>query len=372
MEVDHYKYIPILSIKPSEMAALEELAEKEKDLLLPIFVLKRWAGANSFDKTMARINKAFKQRLWIADIDTDYMELISNIKPKSEKEIVIKEFKDLYKSENGYHNWCDFISKNENLIPSLQLSDISQLKQQIKSLKLLNRPIVARLKFTEKNKSLPIELNDILSIIHKIKVDKLIIILDNGDINRMELIAYEKLSVFVNRLYELFPEAIFSISGTSFPYSFSGAYKGEVPIYERQLFNKILNNFNGDKLIYSDWASTREHPVGGGGGLPIPPRIDYPLKNDWRFVRMEFDKTSPEEKEFLYKKVAKTIMESDYWVENLPAWGRQMIEKTALGDKYGIISTSKATAVRVNLHLYQQLHYDSLEEDIDNEDDWSD
>jgi hypothetical protein len=49
-----------------------------------------------------------------------------------------------------------------------------------------------------------------------------------------------------------------------------------------------------------------------------------------------------------------------------------MIEKTSLGDPYGITSANRATAVRINLHLYQQLHYYSDINMLDTDEDWED
>lgn len=65
-------------------------------------------------------------------------------------------------------------------------------------------------------------------------------------------------------------------------------------------------------------------------------------------------------------------MEQEYWSENLHLWGTQMIELTSKGDKFGINSAQKATAVRINLHLYTQLHYNDELESIDTDEEWED
>ncbi|EHH1218514.1 protein beta, partial [Vibrio parahaemolyticus] len=168
------------------------------------------------------------------------------------------------------------------------------------------------------------------------------------------------------------PKATIAFSGTSFPYSFGRSYRGEVSIFERLIFNKIVKSCEGIELIYSDRGSARAEAMGGGGGLP-PPRIDYALKNDWRFIRKEFDdENEDEEKEELYQQAAQEMMKADYWIKDLKAWGQQMIEKTAEGDKYGINSAQKATAVRINLHLFQQIHYFEEISELDTEEDWED
>lgn len=106
-------------------------------------------------------------------------------------------------------------------------------------------------------------------------------------------------------------------------------------------------------------------------GLP-PPRIDYPLKNDWRFVRKEFDSGESLSKEELYQNAAIEVMESDYWVPELALWGTQMIELTSKGDDFGITNAARATSVRINIHMYLQLHYFDIIEELDTDEEWVD
>lgn len=127
-------------------------------------------------------------------------------------------------------------------------------------------------------------------------------------------------------------------------------------------------------MIYSDRAGARAEKIGGGGGIPSP-RIDYPLGNDWRFIREEFeDHAAPKdnEREILYTAIARQMMKEEYWNSDLHVWGTQVIELTSKGDKFGINSPTKATAVRINIHLHQQLHYDSPLELMDTDEDWED
>lgn len=364
------KYVPILSLKPAEMAALEELFDKEKDLILPLIPLKRWANSKSFEKSLDRVVKAIGQRFWIADLDPEFVASLSDKIAEGNKQDVFFECQKLSSSENGYQNWVDFISQYEHLIPVLQVNDIEQLDAQIEHFIALERPIVARLQMSGPYAISVDDFNKIIRILKsKTKIEQLFIILDYNDLERLNLLEYYKYSHLINGLDKLFPKAFFSVSGTSFPYSFAGSYRGEIPIYERQIFNKVVNDCPNINLIYSDRGSARALSMNGGSGVP-PPRIDYPIKNDWRFIRKEFN--GIDEKEDLYQDAAVEMMKSDYWLKDLPAWGRQMIEKTSLGDPYGITSAYRATAVRINLHLYHQLHYFESLAEVDVEEDWED
>ena len=362
-----YKYLPMLGLKPAEMLAIEELPEKDKDIILPIFPLRKWANSKKFKNSIVRIEKSIGKRFWLADID---LESLNDNKDKTDND-AIKELLELNLPNNGYENWVSFISKNDSIIPIALLGDVSQFETEIDNLCALNRPIAVRFRMSGEFKINNDDFNSIFKVLMQKKFDYgLIVILDYGDVSRVNLLDYKKLSILINSINRILKNSYISISGTSFPYSFSGTYIGEIPIYERQIFNKVQLDCPSVKLIYSDRASTRA--LKNSGGFITPPRIDYPLKNDWRFIRKDAPAIRSD-KQALYQEAAIDIMNSDYWAIPTPAlWGRQMIEKTSLDDPYGINSPIRATSVRINLHLYQQLHYfDDLSE-IDTEEEWVD
>lgn len=365
MNLESIKYIPLLYLKPAEMVAVQELPEKEKDILLPIIVLRRWLASKNFSSSLDKITEAFGNRNTILDLD--YSNL-SDLKVRDgEKHLdFLKDFEPLFDSKNGYMNWVQFIANHENFIPVLQLHDLDELGSQIDNFSKLNKLMVLRLKKSDLNtRSFEI----ILEKTHgKLFADGLLIQIDYEDIDRQALIEYEKFIKIFEDLSVLFPQAHFSFSATSFPFSFTNSYRGELPIYERQIFNKIFAVLEHKRLIYSDRGSARAS-TRMSAGTP-PPRIDYPLKNEWRFVRKEF--RDGLKKEYLYSEAASEIMKSDYWMPELQLWGTQMIEKTSMGDDYGIYNPTRATAVRINIHLYQQLHYLENISDLGTDEPWID
>ena len=361
-------YRPILSLKPAEMAALEELPEKVKDLIVPIIPIKKWANSKTLEKSLHRVEKAIGSRPWIIDIDKGYAANLSG-KESSQLSDVDKSLQSLINPNNGYENWVDFISDYENLIPIVQLDELSELEKQIDKLLSIDRLMAVRFIMSGQHPITTEDFNTSIKIILKKKeIDKLFIVLDYGDLDRSNLVEYKKFSSLVSRMSKLLPKASFAISGTSFPYSFAGSYKGEIPIYERQIFNKVRTECPDVDLFYSDRGSARAESFSGGAGSP-PVRIDYPLKNDWRFIRKEFD---GRDKEDIYQEAAIEVMNSDFWDEDLRLWGTQMIEKTSSGDAYGITTPQRSTAVRINIHLYQQLYYNSNLSELDTDEDWED
>ncbi|WP_232785068.1 beta family protein [Pseudoalteromonas sp. 78C3] len=368
-----YKYIPMLSLAVSEMEAIEELPEKDKELILPLVPLRGWVASNDLVKSICRIEKAIGDRSWIADIDSSFLSdnkhyQLTGKYPRP----VFYDIEKLLNPEQGYENWFVYLRDIAlNAIPCLQLSDLGQLAEQVTKLKSLKRGVVLNIKMDEVGVT---TLNFIADTLFNIEVKELLIICDYGDISRINLSYYQQYMSLLEQLKVKLPTALFSISSTSFPYSFSDSYRGERPIYERLVFNKIRNENDRIRLIYSDRASTRAKRMKGGGGIP-PPRVDYPLKDDWRYIRKEFldaKNATKEEKIKLYQEAAMEVIKSDYWEASLKLWGTQLIERSAKGDSFGITSASKATAVRINIHLYKQLHYDDVLDDLDTDDEWVD
>lgn len=366
-------YIPILAVSPAEMSALEQLPNKEIDKLLPLFALKGWVGSNKLENTIKRIKQSIGDRQWIADIDESFLSknktfLFTGKHPDKE---IFREIQNLLNPEAGYRNWCSFIEEQENIIPCIQHGTLTDLKQQILSLSSLNRGLVLRIRPEEDNFK---KHEYIIDCLHENEVSDVLVLYDLGSIDSNFSEHMGTLEKFIIFAREKLKNPIFSVSSSSFPSSFSGQTQGENSIYERLLFNKIEASGFAGSLIYSDRGSARAEKQAGGGGTP-PPRIDYPLKKDWKFVRREIDENAPESKDRrrkAYIEMAKEVVESDYWIPTLRLWGTQQIELTALEDKFGIDSAKKSTAVRINIHLFNQLYYNEDTKDIDTDEEWID
>lgn len=367
-----FQYVPILSLSPSEMTALGELPNKDKDLILPLVPLKGWVGSKELSKSIDRIEKSIGERAWIADIDSEFLGSAREFKltgkyPRN----VYYDIEKLLDSSSGYNNWFEFFCKTPLAIPVVQLGDLEQLPLQLKKLNSLDRGLVLRLLMNEVGSY---EFDVILSAVKDSVLNNLYIIFDYGDVNRESLKYIRQYSLLLRKFSVVMPDLLYSVSSTSFPYGFPGASRGELPIYERQIYGKVRADNLGLRMVYSDRGSTRARRMTGGAGTP-PPRIDYPLKNDWRFVRREFHDSSniaEGERAQIYQEIAHDIISSDYWIKGLYLWGTQMIELTSKGDDYGISAASKATAVRINIHLYKQLHYNSEIEELSTDEDWED
>jgi len=235
-----YKYCPILSISPSEITGLKELPEKDKDLILPIFPIKSWATSKKLTDAIAKVESAIgKNRKWIADIDHE--ELLNRSLDKFRD--VHKEIKRLTIPDNGYKYWCDFIVENPNTIPCLQLKVLTELQTQIKVLSSLNRGIVIILRRSD------IESQAYMEILTQLRqTDNLLILLDLEQITNEQVGLHEQIKLYLIAIKQILPNALVSLSSTSFPDSFGGYYKGTKNIYERRLYEILKADV--DDLIY--------------------------------------------------------------------------------------------------------------------------
>ena len=344
-------YLPILAMKPAEMRALEELPGQTKDALLPVIPLKPWVGSHHLASTIDRIKKSYGARPVVVSVGE---------RETGKDRTVFAELDRLRESDDGFANWCEFVASHPNYIPVAQLSlDSSQERQQIEQLYALRRGLVLHLERPALGALAPIS-----KIVRDVTVDgnDVCFIIDFGVASADILQDASRALDYIRTLREQCPNAYVSISASSFPNGFKDRI--EQPIYERSLFELIVNNLGSDKLIYSDRGSARAEPLAGGSGV-IPARIDYPLFDGWKFYRSDdagFDG---------YVEQAKVLIASGDWNSNLRVWGTQMIERTARGDHSAIDSPSKSTAARINLHLQLQTFYKKVDEAEDTEEDWN-
>jgi hypothetical protein len=336
-------------MKPAEMRALEELPGQTKDALLPLIPLRPWVGAHKLDSVIQRIGKSYGDRPVVISL--------AEREPSKDRQ-VFEELDRLRSSRNGFANWCDFIGAHNNYIPVPQLSiEPSQEAQQIAALYALGRGLVVHVERV----AFP-NLSAIAAMVGQATgggVDVCFVI-DFGSATRDHLQVAAITAGYIQSIRNHAPYSYVSVSASSFPSSFNG--KEHQEIYERTLFNELVET-DLPRLIYGDRGSARAEPLSGGSGV-IPPRIDYPLFNDWYFFRSEDPEFSG------YVEEAAALMASEIWNGDLRVWGTQMIERTARGDNSAIDSPLKATAARINLHVQLQTFYGSINDAEDTEEDW--
>lgn len=364
----NYNYAPILKLQPSEITALQELTDRAKDLVLPVILLRGWVGSKKLENSIPRIQKAFGNRNFILDIDPFFLDGLHTASVERRAHDVFAEFQALLDSSNGYNNWYEFLRDTPQAIPTLQLGDISQINTQITKLVSLGNGLAVR--FEDSTFSL---MPTVLQALIDNDVRDLFVILDYGQLYGDVLVQATRAVTDIRNAHLARPSALLAVSASSFPSSFPETSNGDATIQERRLFREVDRLTPTIRKIYSDRASARAEKL-SGGGIPSP-RIDYPLKDVWRFIKKKLSDPKEEnadERIELYTEVAQEIMDAEYWKNDLHVWGTQMIELTSRGEGAGIDNATKATAVRINLHMHQQIFYDDNDALLNTEEDWVD
>lgn len=350
-------YLPILSVRPAEMKALEELPEHDKDLMLPVVILRPWLNANEFENSLEKLEEVYGERSFIADLDQDYDFPDEDLKPAA---LQLKALRD---SADGFKSWREFVVAHPQLIPVLQIGAPNDIAAQIIEFTKLRRGIVVRL---------PKDgfggLRALLKSLEGLEPSSLLFLFDFGKPRRGDLASIAICDEMVKLAFAEFPGCGLSVSATTFPENFQGVVESKI---EEREFYKLLCDANPTlRVYYSDWGSARAERNGGGGH--IVPRVDYPSFGKWYFFRKDQGKGNPIQPG--YKEAADDLISNKpVWQPVMPIWGTQMIERTAKGDKFAIVSPVRATAVRINLHMHRQIHFDNPKQAFEEMDDeWVD
>ncbi len=336
------------------MRALKELPERDKDLLCPHFLLRPWGVSNYLQSSIDKLLEAYGDRPAILDL--------AEHEPPGTPRPVHEELQLLRQPAEGFANWCAYVERHGNFIPTLQLGDLNEIELQAERLLELDRGLVIRFP----RPALP------ASRLYSQRLgpvtgggEGLMFILDYERSNADLLLHQAEAVGLVRGIWEHSPLARVAISASSFPDAFGNLDDQE--IYERRLFQGVRAIVGEELLVYSDRGSARaERQVGGGG--TIYPRIDYALPASWQFFRAEDGPSRAR----VYTALALQVTAAPIWDPHLRVWGTQMIERTALGDPDAIVSPARATATRINLHLHRQLFFDNPGGLYETDEEWED
>lgn len=330
---------------------MAELDDVSKNKLTPIFCLKPWATAKALSRSMEKIEEVYPNRPYFLDIDPFYN--------KKAKRPAQSDYYDLINDRNN-QSWIDFFDKYPNAFPSLQvnLADIAAIQNQIDSFTASEKIFLVRLDHEHGH-----NFSEVVRTACHVGHANFGFVLDAGW-SRDLLSRANWVDGLVKQIVDLRGDDIpIVVTGSSFPSSFIKYSLGEeVDVAERRLFAQLQAANNRARLIYGDWASSRS-PSEGGGGAVIPPRIDLATERTWEIFRSEYD--APE-----FVDLAKKVIKSPSYPTDLAIWATYMIESTALGDPNGITSLRRATAVRINMHLYRQLNFGQFDPAPNTDDDY--
>lgn len=331
---EKFGYVPLLTVRPAELMALEHLSASCKSNILPMIPLKPWASAVELSSTTDQIENAFPGRPLIIDITKE------TLAPKTRRN-VHDEIDGLKNPERGYEKWCSFVEGNDNFLPVIQIENLDNLEPQVERLASLSRGIVVHLTKPSFGFS-----GQIAGVVKKYCPEKDVLFILDREQAGPDLLTSAMLSIsLVRQILDISSDSYISVAATSFPQTFVGLTNQE--IYERSHFEMVATATGAKNIIYCDHGSARCERQKGGGG-EVAPRIDNALTNRWDFFReVDF-----EDKVDGYQSAAQRAIDSDGWAD-LSVWGTQIIKETADGAGT-IYYPTMSTAARINIHLNVQ------------------
>jgi len=332
-------YVPLLHARLAEMRALRELATSTKNVILPVIRIRPWLNAKNLSKAFDVIEEAFGDRAFGLDLDSTKFDP-SNQKP------AYQEFAALFNEADGFSNYYDCVAEKVNRVPVIRRPEgvTPFLDRQLESAKELERGLVVRV--------FPDQLGDYIQVAAACaekRLENVVFVVDCGW--RMDILTQAaQCTSIVNNILDVSEDIEVVVAGSSFPNAFAGmGERGSFQVNERLLFQNVRQNINRGLLVYGDWGSTRP-PTD-----PVPmtnvPRIDTADNTIWMSWRSEAGET--------YEKVAERVVADPLWTGNTDLWGNYLIESTAEGLEPAIKAPAMAAAVRVNLHMHTQAHFDN-------------
>ncbi len=353
---DEHFYFPALMSRVAEVQGLRELSAREKERIVPLFTLGKWHNAIEFDRAIENCALA------IGDDGRFFADLTREIRHQPDA------VRELLSPDSDFIAWRNYIARFESTIPVVQMVPGATRRQVTRQAQLFERSR-QQLAFRVRNPG--IELPLIINALSALDdINNAVTFIDVKYIRDEERVAQAVIVDAIDRIRdELGNTRIVALSSSFPPYLGDFAddedkERGNLETLERRLHASIVSE--GHPCIYGDYASI--HPIirpSGGGGAPIP-RIDLAKPFTWHFERRPTLRNTRRE---AYVEIASALMERHPQIKDHEAWSAQMVRRAAEGDPHGLAAASWI-AVRVNMHLSEQIRYsDAVESALDLDED---
>ncbi len=326
------------------MNGLQFLPKATKERMTPCILLGPWANSGTLDKSIERVEKAFRNQSFFLDIDRDYE--FTNLESPAQQRLV-----ELLDPAGAYSNWCDFVSKHEWVMPCIQTRGQSEadIRKQVERYQVAGRSYCLRLYMNR----FPPNVSDVIAALAALGSADFTVILEGGWTRDPLSLAVWFDGVIGGHLDPIDADVPIVLSCTSMPKMFTDFDGGisRVPFSNHKLVDQIrqARGNRRSRIIYGDWGSTRPREPSGFASRPLD-RIDYPTEHNWCIARNRRD-------EWDFQRAAEAVVSSPEWEGDLGIWGEEMIEATAINEELGIDTPQKNVAARTNIHLHRQAFY---------------
>lgn len=320
------------------MRALEELPSSTKNLIFPVIRVRPWLTAKRLARAAERIKDALGDRYFGLDLDAAWRN-------RGDTE-AYAEFELLFDQQQGWQNYYDFVEGEPFAVPVLRTGLDLQLDHQLAHVRGLDRGLFIRVDVEH-----PISVAQVATRCAELEIENVVFVLDCGWRDHV-LPLQAACSSLIRTIADISQNFEFVAGGGDFPASgFDQGENFEIVGEERQLVEAVRRPINDVDVIYGDWASTRA-PSTDNQIRRSRPRLDMPTRRGWECWRSATADGT-------YADLAAEIVEDRNLGQMSDLWGEQLIIATKDGDEPSIKSPATAAAVRINLHMIMQAHFDT-------------
>lgn len=329
-------YIPLLHARLAEIRALEGLEDVTKRRIFPIVKVRPWFNAKAISRAYEVVEDAIGKAFYGFDLDE------TKFNPASERPAGI-DFAKLFSAADGFQKYYDTVAEGQYRVPVFRgVSHPSpQTSRQLEHVETIGRGLIVRVPITAPGAYLQVAQQCIDR-----GINNTAFVFDCG----WRTDALQQVAItagLANTLLDLSEDFEIAVAASTFPDSFTHVGQRSVQqIAERDFFDQVRGLVNRGNLTYGDWASTRSPSM--GGFARSRPRIDMADQFNWVFWRSNGEED--------YQAVCQRVVQDEFWDGNMDAWGKFMIQATAVQEGTTIRSPVIAAAARVNLHMIAQAH----------------
>lgn len=379
------RYFPAFSTRDAEQRAYNELGSSILDRIVPVITLTRERDAPSLQDSIDSVLQTAAGRQVIVNFDptprpiktaaqiaADRQKTADKRRtqgkdpysPTANQEARFQRQRDvtreyntwlagLLNSSGGFAAWRTFALAAPNVIPVVQMSDVSQIAAQVNAIKAVDRQMAFHVDVTT-----PSSLTAFLvAAPHLDKADRVVLILDAGYIRGAVAGAEHRivgaLTAIRSNLAMLFPDMVKVCMAGSFP-GYLADLTSPLDIEERSLYDRV--RAAGWDVRYGDHSAVQPRSAQAGGAGYFA-HVEVAHARQWHFRRSDKKNLQSE-----FVTCAKELVNDPVaWRGRCTSWGTDMVERASRGhlddgrrppESFG--SAGKWVGPRVNQHITQQ------------------
>ncbi|HLY89868.1 MAG TPA: hypothetical protein VKQ27_12880 [Acetobacteraceae bacterium] len=367
VEFSYYSYFPCLQSSEAEHLAYRELADEDKEAILPVFEINQAKNEASLQESIDSISGAIGDRPFILDLSKDRAPpaYVQKNNPDHVRIAQTQALQDAYNAamtallapENGFVAWRNLIANFPNAIPVLQFTDPatqanSVLRQAVRLSDGGSECIAVRIS-QDTNPAIFGLIGQIIAILES--ASRLLIILDCGQGRQMvtERVEFARQAI-ARILEEIEPSQAPYVSAVCMSDFFTTPPNGDgVRVYENGAWGLWSQASEGFALLFGDYCGHRRLKK-NNTFMPgdWKARVTYPLDDAWLIYKHA---NSQDAQGWITG--AQEIRDHEDFVGFPECWGGTVLERASNDDIAGLQSGRFWDAAKINMHIHRQIRF---------------